>query len=52
VFGDAFPEPEGGCESSEDETEALGTFGIGTGAAAGGAIGIDEPRPVRDSPQG
>ncbi len=52
VFGDAFPEPEDGCESSEDETEASGTFGIGSGAAAGGIIGIDEPRPVRDSPQG
>jgi hypothetical protein len=52
VFGDAFPEPEDGCEESEDETEASGTFGIGKGAAAGGAIGIDEPRPVRDSPQG
>lgn len=52
VFGDVFPEPEDGCKDSEDETEASGTFGIGTGAAAGGTIGIDEPRPVRDSPQG
>lgn len=52
VFGDAFPEPDDGCADPEEEKEASGTFGIGTGAAGGGAIGIDEPRPVRDSPQG
>lgn len=52
VFGDAFPEPEGGCESSDDGTVSSAQFGIGTGAAAGGTIGVDEPRPVRDAPQG
>lgn len=52
VFGDAFPEPETGCEGSDNEADASARFGIGTGAAAAGAIGIDEPRPVRDAPQG
>lgn len=53
VFGDAFPEPEGGCASPDaDDDGASARFGIGTGAVAGAGIGIDEPRPVRDAPQG
>ncbi len=48
VFGDAFPEPDGGCEDG-GEGGAGAAFNIGLGA---GAIGIDEPRPVIDAPQG
>ena len=53
VFGDAFPEPEGGCPdsgASDNEESAFGPFGIGTGIATG--IGISDPRPVTDAPQG
>jgi hypothetical protein len=53
TFGDAFPEPEGGCPDSggsEDEESGFGPFGVGTGAVTG--IGIDDPRPVTDAPQG
>ena len=53
VLGDAFPEPEGGCADDGEDREAGGGFNIGTGTgAAGGAIGIDKPRPVTDAPQG
>lgn len=44
-FGDAFPEPDGGC----------GRFGLGAGAAAGAAVAVvhrPRPRPIRDTPQG
>jgi hypothetical protein len=52
VFGDNFPEPEGGCTQGGDGGQGAG-FNIGTGAgAAGGAIGVDVPRPVTDAPQG
>lgn len=50
VFGDDFPEPEGGC-SDDDDSGSAAAFNIGTGAT-GGAIGIDRPRPVTDVPQG
>lgn len=53
IFGDTFPEPEGGCPDnggSEDEKSGFGPFGIGTGAATG--IGVTDPRPVTDAPQG
>lgn len=53
IFGDAFPEPEGGCPDSgdgEEEDSGFGPFGIGTGAVTG--IGISDPRPVTDAPQG
>lgn len=53
VFGDAFPEPEDGCPSTDDESQATSGLLIGSGAAAGGGgIGVDQPRPVRDAPQG
>jgi hypothetical protein len=53
VFGDAFPEPEGGCRSTDDEGESTSGLLIGTGAATGGGtVGVDRPRPVRDAPQG
>lgn len=48
VFGSAFPEPEGGCDDADDSSSGAG-FNVGLGA---GAIGIDEPRPVTDAPQG
>jgi hypothetical protein len=52
AFGDAFPEPPGGCAKDEDDGSG-GTFNIGTGAGAGaGIVGIDRPRPVTDTPQG
>lgn len=53
IFGEAFPEPEGGCpEDSEDTGSEFGSFGIGTGAGAATGIGISDPRPVTDAPQG
>jgi hypothetical protein len=55
IFGDPFPEPEGGCanaDEDEDEESAFGPFGIGTGAGAATGIGISDPRPVTDAPQG
>jgi hypothetical protein len=52
VFGDAFPEPEGGCIEDEPASGSAG-FNIGTGAGAGvGAVGVDRPRKVIDAPQG
>lgn len=51
MFGDAFPEPDGGCANDDDDAEgsasaATATFRIGTG------IGVTQKRPVRDAPQG
>jgi hypothetical protein len=59
VFGDAFPEPDGGCsQDGEGDAETgqgagfnIGT-GLGVGGAAGGTIGVDKKRPVTDAPQG
>ena len=50
IFGDAFPEPEGGCPDTNDEAadSGFGPFGIGTATG----IGISDPRPVTDAPQG
>jgi hypothetical protein len=45
VFGDIFPEPEGGC-SKGNGSGKLGAFAIGTGATAA------RPRRVIDAPQG
>ncbi len=45
VFGDIFPEPEGGCKKDNGAAK-LGAFAIGTGAAA------VRPRRVIDAPQG
>lgn len=53
IFGDAFPEPEGGCSDiggGAAEDSGFGPFGIGTGTTTG--IGISDPRPVTDAPQG
>jgi hypothetical protein len=53
VFGEDFPEPEGGC--SDDDDGDGGLFNIGTGigsGAAAGEIGVDRPRPVTHAPQG
>jgi hypothetical protein len=55
VFGDEFPAPDGGCPDDEGESESIDSFNIGSGVAgglAGGAIGVDRPRPVTDAPQG
>jgi len=51
VFGDAFPEPPGGCQDDE-ETSSIGEGVSIGGLAGGGAIGVDKPRPVTDVPQG
>lgn len=45
VFGDAFPEPKGGCPEDDGGTGA-GALGAGVG------IGITRPRPVKHAPQG
>jgi hypothetical protein len=45
VFGDIFPQPDGGCSKREDNGK-LGMFAIGTGAAA-----VTQRR-VIDAPQG
>ncbi len=52
IFGDAFPEPEGGCPETggSEEDTGFGPSGIGTGTVTG--IGISDPRPVTDAPQG
>jgi hypothetical protein len=53
IFGEAFPEPEDGCpddNEGEAEDSGFGPFGIGTGETTG--IGISDPRPVTDAPQG
>lgn len=49
VFGDAFPEPPGGCAAEEAKAR-----GIGAGTATVGAVGVGtvRPRPIRDAPQG
>jgi hypothetical protein len=53
VFGDAFPEPEDGCPSADADGETGSGLLIGIGATTeGGSIGVDQPRPVRDAPQG
>lgn len=50
VFGDAFPEPPGGCDEDDDESSRA-AFNIGTGAAATG-IGVDRSHSILDAPQG
>jgi hypothetical protein len=50
IFGDAFPEPESGCAADAD-TSSIGD-GVSIGGLAGGAVGVDKPRPVTDVPQG
>lgn len=50
IFGDAFPEPEGGC--SNDDAEESASIGPGFGIGVGTGVGVTEKRPVRDAPQG
>lgn len=46
VFGDAFPEPPDGCADDDDSK-------IGDGLTVGiGGVGVTQPRPVTDVPQG
>lgn len=50
VFGDGFPEPDCGCEQTEEgDSDSSLNIAVGTGA---GAIGVNRPRPVTDAPQG
>jgi predicted nucleotidyltransferase len=51
VFGDIFPEPEGGCALDEND-ESSGLFTIITGAGTAAPKVKDEPRPIIDAPQG
>jgi len=51
VFGDVFPEPEGGCQQGEAESGSAGFF-IGTGAVAGAGEQSQKKRPIIDAPQG
>lgn len=46
IFGDAFPEPPGGCETANGD----GAGKLGAGLAIG--VGSSTPRPVKDAPQG
>jgi hypothetical protein len=46
IFGDAFPEPPGGC----DQAGGNGTGTLGAGLMIG--VGSTTPRPVKDAPQG
>jgi hypothetical protein len=50
VFGNAFPEPDCGCDQAEDD-DSDGGVNIAIGVGAGG-IGVNRPRPVTDAPQG
>jgi hypothetical protein len=50
IFGVAFPEPPGGCPA-DDASAGIGE-GVSIGGLAGTGVGIDEPRPVTDVPQG
>jgi hypothetical protein len=50
IFGDAFPEPAGGCPA-DDDNSTIGE-GVAIGGLTGGTVGVDEPRPVTDVPQG
>jgi hypothetical protein len=52
VFGEDFPQPDGGCGEEEEAEDELGAFNIGGAAGAAAAIGVDRPRPVTDAPQG
>ena len=45
IFGEAFPQPPGGCPPKKAKTSGL------VGAAAAG-VGSVRPRPIRDAPQG
>jgi len=47
IFGDAFPEPTGGCDQA-DASDGAGALGVGLGIG----IGTHKPRPVKDAPQG
>jgi hypothetical protein len=47
IFGDAFPEPPGGCEQT-DGGNGAGALGVGLGIG----VGTHNPRPVKDAPQG
>ena len=51
IFGDAFPEPEGGCANDQDVrgNEPAPAFNL---RASGRASASRRPRPVRDAPQG
>jgi len=46
IFGDAFPEPEGGCSNPDGRSKARSAIGAGL------AVGVSRPRPVVDAPQG
>jgi hypothetical protein len=46
IFGDAFPEPPGGCQQSN----GIGAGALGAGLMVG--VGSTKPRPVKDAPQG
>lgn len=46
IFGDAFPEPPGGCEKAAGN----GAGALGAGLMIG--VGSTTPRPVKDAPQG
>lgn len=54
VFGDDFPQPEGGCPSGDDGTGGAAHFNIGVGAA-GAATGVsggdDKPKEPREKPK-
>jgi hypothetical protein len=47
IFGDAFPEPPGGCKQQSDGS---GAGVLGAGLMVG--VGSSRPRPVKDAPQG
>ena len=46
IFGDAFPEPPGGCQQFDGD----GADVLGAGLVIG--VGSSKPRPVKDAPQG
>ena len=46
IFGEAFPEPAGGCQPSNSS----GAAALGVGLMVG--VGAGKPRPVKDAPQG
>jgi hypothetical protein len=49
VFGDAFPEPPGGCPAEESQARSIGAATATAGAVGGGTT---RRRPIRDAPQG
>jgi hypothetical protein len=44
VFGEAFPEPPGGCPVKQSKARTVGAAAVG--------VGTVRPRPIRDAPQG